>query len=85
LIAKGQAVVFAPEGLHARPAANFVRSVILSGHQVTVTNEAGRSASGESILEVLSLGVKSGQTVVLEVNGPSADEVLKQLIGVVSA
>ncbi|MEY3406171.1 MAG: HPr component phosphorylation site, partial [Actinomycetota bacterium] len=41
MICKGAAVVSAPEGLHARPAADFVRAVSLSGHGVIVTNPAG--------------------------------------------
>jgi phosphocarrier protein len=84
LISRGSAVVFAPEGLHARPAADFVRAVSLSGHSVTVTNAAGRSVDGASILAVLSLGVRQGQTVELEVRGEDSQRVLDRLIAVVS-
>lgn len=84
MICRGSAVVSAPEGLHARPAADFVRAVSLSGHSVTVTNPAGRSVDGASILAVLSLGVRQGQTVVLEVRGEDSQRVLERLIAVVS-
>ena len=84
MICKGSAVVSAPEGLHARPAADFVRAVSLSGHSVIVTNPAGRSVDGSSILAVLSLGVKQGQTVDLEVSGEDPQPVLDRLIAVVS-
>ncbi|NBW73109.1 MAG: HPr family phosphocarrier protein [Microbacteriaceae bacterium] len=84
MISRGEALVSAREGLHARPAANFVRSVELSGHEVTVSNSAGLSASGSSILGVLSLGIKHGEKVSIQVSGPDADKVLESLIAVVS-
>ena len=84
MISRGQATVSAIEGLHARPAADFVRAVSLSGHTVTVTNAKGRSADGASILAVLSLGVKHGESVTLEVAGPESERVLSTLIAVVS-
>ncbi|MFM8926673.1 MAG: HPr family phosphocarrier protein [Rhodoluna sp.] len=84
MIASGQAIVSAPEGLHARPAAEFVRAVSLSLHEVTVKNSAGKSSTGSSILGVLSLGIKQGEPVSIEVSGPNAEAVLERLIAVVS-
>lgn len=84
MTARGQVMVMAAEGLHARPAADFVRAVSLSGHDVELTNQAGRKANGSSILEVLSLAVKQGQTVEIAVSGPEEEQVLQRLIAVVS-
>lgn len=84
MISRGSAVVSAPEGLHARPAADLVRAVNLSLHQVRVSNGQGRSVDGSSILGVLSLGIKQGQIVHFEVSGPDPAKVLEGLIAVVS-
>lgn len=78
-------VVVGPEvGLHARPAADFVRTASISGHQVNITNRLGKKASGTSILAVLSLGAKHGEELVIEVDGPDENNVLEALIRVVS-
>ncbi|MBU6143994.1 MAG: HPr family phosphocarrier protein [Acidobacteria bacterium] len=84
MISNGVATVAAAEGLHARPAADFVRAVTLSGHQVELSNSAGRVVDGSSILGVLSLAVKQGEQVHIQVSGPDSQAVLEGLIAVVS-
>ncbi len=81
---KGSVVVGTEIGLHARPAADFVRLASLSGHQVNITNRVGKKAVGTSILGVLSLGAKYGEELVIEVDGPDEAKVLEALIAVVS-
>lgn len=81
---KGNAVVGSEGGLHARPAADFVRLASLSGHQVNIINRSGKKAIGTSILGVLSLGAKYGEELVIEVVGPDETSVLEALIAVVS-
>ncbi|MCX6495789.1 MAG: HPr family phosphocarrier protein [Rhodoluna sp.] len=81
---KGSVVVGTEVGLHARPAADFVRLASLSGHQVNITNRVGKKAVGTSILGVLSLGAKYGEELLIEVDGPDEAKVLEALIAVVS-
>ena len=81
---KGSATVASDVGLHARPAADFVRAATLSQHEVFVVNKVGKRASGLSILAILSLGAKKGEELVIEVTGPDEEVVLKSLIDVVS-
>ena len=81
---KGSVVVGTEVGLHARPAADFVRLASLSGHQVNITNRVGKKAVGTSILGVLSLGAKYGEELIIEVDGPDEAKVLEALIAVVS-
>ena len=81
---KGNVVVGTEVGLHARPAADFVRLASLSGHQVNISNRVGKKAVGTSILGVLSLGAKHGEELVIEVDGPDEAKVLEALIAVVS-
>ncbi len=71
-------------GLHARPAADFVRVASLSGHKVQVVNRTGKRAEGTSILAVLSLGAKHGEELVIEVDGPEESVILESLIRIVS-
>lgn len=68
-----EAVVASAVGLHARPAAVFVKKVAASGLKVTVepleNGEPTGSADGKSILSVLALGIKSGQSVRVTIEG----------------
>ena len=81
---KGSVTVGAEVGLHARPAADFVRAATLSNHEIFVVNKLGKRASGLSILGILSLGAKKGEDLVIEVAGPDEEVVLKALIHIVS-
>lgn len=78
-----EAVVMSPVGLHARPAALFVKRVASSGLKVTVKpivdGEVAAEADGKSILSVLALGIKSGQTVRITVEGENPDELVADL------
>ena len=83
-MAKRSCIVGPAVGLHARPAADFVRVATLSNHQVTVTNKHGKKAQGNSILGILSLGAKHGEELVIEVVGPDDEAILESLLRVVS-
>ena len=81
---KGTVTVGPEVGLHARPAADFVRVATLSGHKVNLVNRSGKKAVGTSILSVLSLGAKHGEELVIEVDGPDESVVLESLVRIVS-
>ena len=83
-MAKRTCTVGPEVGLHARPAADFVRLASLSNHSVTVMNRLGKKADGNSILAILSLGAKHGEELTIEVEGPDEENVLEGLIRVVS-
>jgi phosphocarrier protein len=83
-MAKKTCTVGPEVGLHARPAADFVRLASLSNHRVTVMNRLGKKAAGNSILAILSLGAKHGEELTIEVEGPDEENVLEGLIRVVS-
>ena len=67
LWAQGDAVVADPVGLHARPAAAFVRLAGTFDAEVTVNG-----ADGGSVLELMALGITQGQSVHIEANGADA-------------
>jgi phosphocarrier protein HPr len=78
-VAERRVSVAAPEGLHARPAALFVKAAADSGLAVTISRPDGNAVDARSILSVLSLDVRHGEEVVLSADGPDADDALTRL------
>ncbi len=67
-----------PEGLHARPAAEFVKLANRFKSTITVRLN-GREANGKSIMSVMGLGANAGAQVDLGVSGDDADEAMQAL------
>jgi phosphocarrier protein len=65
-------------GLHARPAAEFVRAVHKLECEVTI-RKGDERFSGGSILEVLSANLDCGSRIVLETIGPGAEKAMDLL------
>lgn len=65
-------------GIHARPAALFVKTVSQFQSDITV-NKDGNMASGKSIMGLLTLEGYFGSTLTVTATGPDADEALKAL------
>lgn len=68
-------VVRNPSGLHARPAALFVRTAGQFASKVTVSNPAAGKGpvDAKSILSVLTLGVSSGTEIDVTAEGDDAE------------
>jgi phosphotransferase system HPr (HPr) family protein len=69
--------------LHARPAADFVRTAMGFSSQLTVAS-GERAADAKSLLAILALGAKRGTTLRLSAEGDDADAALDALSGCVS-
>ncbi|MGH8893051.1 MAG: HPr family phosphocarrier protein [Actinomycetes bacterium] len=67
-------------GLHARPAALFVQAATTSGVPVRISKGGGKPVDARSIIGVLALGARNGDTVVLEADGDGADVALDGLV-----
>lgn len=65
-------------GLHARPAAEFVRAVRGFDCEVTICKGEERF-SAASIIEVLTANLDCGTRIVLEAAGPEAARALERL------
>jgi phosphocarrier protein len=65
-------------GLHARPAAEFVRCAMKFQSEIVLRRGAD-CFSAASILEVLSANLDCGAKVVLEAVGPDAEHALDEL------
>lgn len=72
-------------GLHARPAALFVQAVNESGLPIMVARENQTPVDARSVLGVMSLGARHGETVTLSCEeGENADKVLDGLVEMLS-
>ncbi len=75
-----------PSGLHARPAATFVKAAAGYRCEIRVTNltrDAARTASAKSILGVMQLGVAQGHELRIETSGEDARRALDELVALV--
>jgi phosphotransferase system HPr (HPr) family protein len=70
--------------LHARPAADFVRTAMRFSADIVVAVD-GREANAKSLLDVLRLGAKGGSTLRLRADGDDADGAVDALAGCVAA
>ena len=66
-------------GLHARPAALFVKAAAGQGVPVRIRVADGKAVPAASMLAVLSLGAAHGTEVTLEASGEGADDALDAL------
>ena len=67
-------------GLHARPAAEFVRCARKFKASVTIRKD-GETYSAESILDVLSANLECGAAMTVAADGPDAAAALDELAG----
>ena len=65
-------------GLHARPAAMFVRIASRYRAEVWVAKE-GEEVNGKSIMGLMMLAAGQGSTLHLRCEGPDADKALQEL------
>jgi phosphocarrier protein HPr len=65
-------------GLHARPAANFVRIASRYRSEVWVEKE-GEQINGKSIMGLMMLAAGQGSKLTIRCEGPDADKVMEEL------
>lgn len=65
-------------GLHARPAALFVRTAGQFDADVRVSHDE-KEGNAKSILQVLTLGVEQGSVITVRAEGGDADQALEAL------
>jgi phosphocarrier protein len=72
-------------GLHARPAAVFVKAASAAPVPVTIAKEGREPVSARSILAVLGLDVRCGDAVTISADGAGADATLDELEALLGA
>ncbi len=71
-------------GLHARPAAIFVKTASQFNSQISI-EARGSSVNAKSIMNILSLGLKKGEEVKIVVNGVDEKEAMEALVELVES
>jgi phosphocarrier protein HPr len=71
-------------GLHARPAAMFVRIASRYRSEVWVAKE-GEEVNGKSIMGLMMLAAGQGSKLHIRCEGPDADKVLQELEELINA
>ncbi|MEX0690283.1 MAG: HPr family phosphocarrier protein [Gemmatimonadales bacterium] len=77
-----QVTIVNPQGMHARPAAEFVKIAARFTAEITVAKD-GHAVNGKSILGVMTLAAECGSTIVISADGPDADEAVAALVALV--
>lgn len=76
-----QIVVMDPVGLHARPAALFVKLASSFSSNISICNlsTSGKWANAKSILGVLTCGVKQGDKIEVKAEGVDESQAVEAL------
>jgi len=73
-----------PAGLHARPAAEFVKRAKKSSSTIKVTANDKGPVSATSMLGILKLGATEGTTITVEIDGDDAEQVIADFTALLS-
>ncbi|MFD2180297.1 HPr family phosphocarrier protein [Veronia pacifica] len=74
-----QVEITAPNGLHTRPAAQFVKEA--KGFDAKITVESnGREASATSLFKLQTLGLTQGTVVTIKAEGAEAENAVETLV-----
>ncbi len=84
MMSERQVIVGSAVGLHARPASLFVQAAGRAAVPVFIAKPGGEPVDARSILSVLGLDARGGDTIVLSADGPGADAVLDDLATIVA-
>lgn len=77
-------VIGSKVGLHARPASLLIKAAAAAGVPVTIGRVGENAVNAASMLSVLALGGKCGESVEITVgDGPNSDLVLADLVNIV--
>jgi phosphocarrier protein HPr len=74
-----QVEITAENGLHTRPAAQFVKEAKGFDADITVTSN-GKSASAKSLFKLQTLGLVKGTQVTISAEGPQGQQAVDHLV-----
>ncbi len=79
-----EATVGPEEGLHARPAAQFVKTAKRFSSEIVVI-KGERQANAKSSLKIMTLGARKGDTLTIRADGEDEQEAVEALAELISA
>src|SRR5689334_2494474 len=71
-------------GLHARPAAEIVKTAARFGSDITIVRD-DLEVNGKSIMGVMMLAAECGSTILVRAQGDDADAAVDALVALVSS
>lgn len=82
-----QIVVYNPTGLHARPAAQFVKCAIRFSSEITIKKAGSeeKAVNAKSMILLLSQGFKQGDSCEITAEGPDEQEAVDALVELVQS
>ena len=80
---ESQATVGPQEGLHARPAAQLVKTAKRFSSEILVLKRE-RQANAKSSLKIMTLGARKGDTLTIRAEGDDAQEAVDALVELIS-
>jgi phosphocarrier protein len=82
--ARREAVVGSPTGLHARPAVQLVKHAKTFAGTVRLGRPGQEPVDAKSLVKVLGLKARAGETVMLSAEGEGADAIVDELARIVA-
>ncbi|URJ24340.1 HPr family phosphocarrier protein [Candidatus Blochmanniella camponoti] len=74
-----ETIITASNGLHTRPATQFVKAAKKFNSEITVISN-GKKASAKSLFKLQTLGLSKGSMVVISAEGTDAEQAVQHLI-----
>jgi len=74
-----EVTITAPNGLHTRPAAQFVKEAKAFNSDITVTSQ-GKTASAKSLFKLQTLGLTQGTVITLSAEGDDEQQAIEHLV-----
>ena len=71
------------EGLHARPAAQFVKTAKGFSSEIMIV-KGDKEANAKSSMKIMILGAKKGDEIVIRAEGNDAEEAVEALVELIS-
>ena len=80
-----QVTIASDDGLHARPANDFAKLAATLPGKVMVFRPEGERVRGDSMLSMMTLGLRSGESVVIEIAEDGHETLLDSLVSVLTS
>lgn len=80
-----QTIITATNGLHTRPATQFVKKAKSFQSEITVISKSnGQTASAKSLFKLQTLGLSKNSIITISADGPDEQEAVQHLINFIA-
>lgn len=80
---KKEIIITALNGLHTRPATQFVKEAKNFNSEITISSN-GKQASAKSLFKLQTLGLSKGSIMIISAHGPDEKQAVLHLIKFIS-